>query len=74
MRTYTVTRKKSSKLGGVFYSIGNFSFRFKKGSNTFKDVPEIVAVRITADYKDDFNVKLNTDTAEPDELITEEEK
>ena len=65
MRTYTVTRKKSSKLGEVFYSIGNFSFRFKKGSTTFKSVPEVIAVRIVSDYRDGFSVKLDPETAEP---------
>ena len=68
MRTYTVTRKKDSKLGEVFYSIGTVSFRFKKGSTTFKDVPELIAVRVGTDYKDDFRVKLNAETAEPEEV------
>lgn len=68
MRTYTVTRKKDSKLGEVFYSIGTVTFRFKKGTTTFKSVPELVAVRAGADYKNDFRVKLNTETAEPEEV------
>jgi len=72
MRTYTVTRKKGSKLGEVFYSVGSRSFRFKKGSTTFKDVPELVAVRVNSDYKGDFSVKLNAETAEPEEVFNDD--
>ena len=46
MRTYTVTRKKGSKLGNVSYSVGTFSFQFKKGSSIFRGVPEVIAVRV----------------------------
>jgi len=66
MRTYTVTRKKGSKIGNVFYSVGTVTFQFKNGS-TFKSVPEVVAVRVATDYKEDFNIKLEVE--EPDEVL-----
>lgn len=74
MRTYTITRKKGSKLGNVFYSVGAFSFKFKKGSDTFRGVPEVIAVRVAVDHKESFNVKIETENAEPEELILEEEE
>ncbi len=74
MRTYTVTRKKGSKLGNVSYSVGTFSFQFKKGSSIFRGVPEVIAVKVEAAYKADFNVKLEVETAEPDEIVDEIKK
>ena len=74
MRTYTVTRKKSSKLGDVFYSVGTFTFKFKKGSTTFRNVPEVVAVRVAVDRKADFDVKIEAENAEPEELILDEKE
>ncbi len=72
MRTYTVTRKKSSKLGKVSYSVGPFTLQFKKGSAIFRNVPEVIAVRVAVDYKDDFDVKIEVENAEPEELILDE--
>lgn len=69
MRTYTVTRKKGSKLGKVFYSVGTFSFHFKTKTNKFTGVPEVIAVRVSVDYKDDFDVKIEVENAEPDEVL-----
>ncbi len=66
MRTYTVTRKKGSKIGNVFYSVGTVTFHFKRGP-TFKSVPEVIAVRVAADYKEDFTIKLEVE--EPDEVL-----
>jgi len=71
MRTYTVTRKKGSKVKDVRYSVGSFSFHFTKGVH--KDVPELIAVRIAADYPKDYTAKLDAETAEPEEFLDFEE-
>jgi len=69
MRTYTVTKKKGS--GEICYSIGTVSYCFKKGQTKFRGVPELVAVRAELDYG--FKIKLEIETAEPEELVLVEE-
>ena len=69
MRTYTVTRKKGQKKIDPRYSVGAWSHYFSSKKDNWTGVPEVIATRVRDEYKDYFQIELETPVTpeEPEE-------